>query len=194
MAWTIYIQPVQPWYCFQSDLMYAPERRDGERMGLFERHDISLSWNWNDVLRGDDQRYYPMTCRNGGIALMVYAPVSGQGAVSHGKVHTRSRRLSIAPSRVCLSGNNTTGLKSKSQSLTLQCRDLMSRPLANFPSMTQQHVIWKKKKITISSNTYTNIFCPNISDIQIGQKKREQNWKNAWKHLGPRPCKVLRFA
>ena len=72
---------------------------------------------------------------------MVYAPVSAQGAVSHGKVHTRSRRLSIAPSRVCLSGNNTTGLKSKSQSLTLQCRDLMSRPLANFPSMTQQHVI-----------------------------------------------------
>ena len=44
---TICVQPDQHWHCFEGNLGETAERRDGARMGLSERYDAILSWNWN---------------------------------------------------------------------------------------------------------------------------------------------------
>ena len=44
---TIYVQPGKYWHCFEGNLGETAERRDGARMGLSERYDAILSWNWN---------------------------------------------------------------------------------------------------------------------------------------------------
>ena len=44
---TICVQPNKYWHCFGGNLRETAERRGGERMGVCERYDATLSWNWN---------------------------------------------------------------------------------------------------------------------------------------------------
>ena len=44
---TICVQPGKYWHCFEGNLGETAERRGGARMGLSERYDAILSWNWS---------------------------------------------------------------------------------------------------------------------------------------------------